>query len=405
MPFSQDDLRHFWHSSAPDRLSPWQQAFALGLREASKEIHEGHVYVNWIASKLRKTDGTGKAYSEDAPSHGSVSVLLKQIGDDPTWFPGKHSGRKRGPNIVLSPHKRARIAWSAMLQKSEGHEPGVTETILRCPAATLNPKTSEPFCDKTIRKVFLEDCYDFTPDSPWKLQLALQKNMLPEDIKEHRFVMSRHITEVRDHGTNVHWWARNVVWIDPCASVLPRSRRQYDRMRHAEIGDKRQYISDDARLYSRNLRGPKESLKQAGFEAMRISWIIVLARGRVGIEMLPAGWTVDGAGMAEAVQMLPRILRSMLGPDVCLPRVLFTDRGTGMYAPTGQVVHAYADAVDAAGFRLYWGADAKQQAPDMGDMLLHETAVAWFRARMKRERPAVLPWEETRAQWNARKDR
>ena len=76
-----------------------------------------------------------------------------------------------------------------------------------------------------------------------------------------------------------------------------------------------------------------------------------------------------------------------------------------MYVPTGQVVRAYADAVARAKLRLYWGPDAQVQSPDMGDLLLHETAVSWFRAQMKKEKPVGLPWEETRAEWKARADR
>ena len=146
----------------------------------------------------------------------------------------------------------------------------------------------------------------------------------------------------------------------------------------------------------------KKILKQDGYEATRISWLIVVARGAVAVEVLPPGWTVDGAGMAAAVQQVPGILRRMLGDTALLPRILFTDRGTGMYAPNGKVTHAYSHAVDASGLRLYWGEDAKLQAPDLGDMLLHETAVSWFRSRMKREKPNVVPWEETRAQWAVR---
>ena len=37
------------------------QAYACGLREASKELNGGHVYASWIASKLHTTDSTGKA--------------------------------------------------------------------------------------------------------------------------------------------------------------------------------------------------------------------------------------------------------------------------------------------------------------------------------------------------------
>ena len=80
-------------------------------------------------------------------------------------------------------------------------------------------------------------------------------------------------------------------------------------------------------------------------------------------------------------------------------------QNTYMYAPNGKVVHAYSDAVDEAGFRLYWGPDAKKQSPDMGDLLLHETAVSWFRNRMRLERPVGLPWLESREQWAARAQR
>ena len=90
-------LQAFWHTSAPDRLTPWQQALALGLREASKELNGGHVAINWIASKLRKTDSTGKAYSKDPPKHGSLTEFFSKVDADPAWFPGKHPGAKRGP--------------------------------------------------------------------------------------------------------------------------------------------------------------------------------------------------------------------------------------------------------------------------------------------------------------------
>ena len=84
-------------------------------------------------------------------------------------------------------------------------------------------------------------------------------------------------------------------------------------MRQADLGNKRSYISDDSRGYSRNLRGPKEALKQASHEAMRISWIVVLARGRMAIEMLPEDWALNGDGMAHVVASLPGVFRRMHG--------------------------------------------------------------------------------------------
>ena len=38
----------------------------------------------------------------------------------------------------------------------------------------------------------------------------------------------------------------------------------------------------------------------------------------------------------------------------------------------------------------------------MPDMLLHKTAVAWFRNRMRQEKSEVLPWLETQEQWTRR---
>ena len=111
---TQEELQALWHPAPPGKLTPWQQALALGLREASKEVYEGHICVTWIASKLRKTDNIGKAYSEDAPAHGSVSEFLDKVNNDPEWFPGKHNGVRRGPQPRLTKSKRRRIAASAL---------------------------------------------------------------------------------------------------------------------------------------------------------------------------------------------------------------------------------------------------------------------------------------------------
>lgn len=172
-------------------------------------------------------------------------------------------------------------------------------------------------------------------------------------------------------------------------------------MKQASRGHKR-YISDDAKMYSRNLKGPATALKQNSWGGQKICWLMVVSRGVVHVEVLPKGWTVDGEGLAAAVRLLPKVLRQMLGKDARLPRTLFTDRGTGMYSPMGHVVREYEEAVDKAGFKLFWGSNAKRQAADLGDVLLHETAVSWVRARLQRLKPDGCPWEETREQWVAR---
>ena len=388
----QDSLRSFWLHAQDGRLCPWEQAKALGLREASRELHKGKTNLPWIAARVTKVGG-------GHPGKSALHEFFKLVDSDDDWFPGKHSGTKRGPKPLLTPAKRRNIAQSAMAaKKTHGNEPCVAAVVHACPASTMNTSTGNPFCDKTIRKVFLEDCYDFDPEHPWKFQAPLQKTYLPQGVKQHRLTMAKHLLR---RGPSAAWWAQHVVWFDPCCSVIPGSQRQYDKMRQACKGRKR-YISDDAKLYSPNLPGPPTALKQKQWEGRKINWFVVLARGVVHVEVMPEDWPLDGSGLALFVQRLPAVLRKMLGPTAPLPRTVFTDRGTGMYIPAGKIVARYEAAVKKAGFKVYWGPDAAQQSPDMGDLLLHETVVAWFRQRMKVEKPAVVPWEETQAQWTQR---
>ena len=219
-------------------------------------------------------------------------------------FPENTMASKGVPNLDSRKSKRRRIAASAMSQKAEGYEPSVEVTIARCPAATHNPQTRRPFCDKVIRKVFVEDCYDSDPESPWKLQYPLQKVFLPDKVKEHRVRMVDEI-EALPNSSDAGWWYRYAVWFDPSQSIVARTRQQYDRMRRAELGNKKRYISDDAGTYSRNLRARKEALKQASYQAERISWVMILARGVVAVHTLPADWSVTGEGMAQFVAELP----------------------------------------------------------------------------------------------------
>ena len=170
---AQSSLRDQWHGGKAGCLSPWQQALALGLRAASKEIH-GEANLPWICARVTKIGG-------GHPKPPSVWEFFEKVDSDKEWFPGKHNGNKRGPKALLSPAKRRCIANSAMAQKDRGDEPSVAETINKCPESTWNPKTKQPFCDKTIRSVFVEDCFDFDPEYPWRFQACLQKVFLPDD--------------------------------------------------------------------------------------------------------------------------------------------------------------------------------------------------------------------------------
>lgn len=391
-PETSMSLRDAWLCAPAGRLCAWQQARALALREVSKEFHAGRAQLEWVAERVEKVGG-------GSPGKAALSKFFALVDADPDWFPGKKGGEKPGRKPVLTRAKRRCIALSAMSSKKQrGDEPCVAAVVHACPRATLNPSTRQPFCDRTIRKVFLEDCYDSSPDFPWRFQCPLQKVFLSAPVKEQRLAMSQGL--LRSHPSSA-WWAQHVVWFDPCSTILPGSQKQYDQMRQVCKGKKR-YISDDSKLYSPNLSGPPTALKQRGWEGKKVNWFMVLARGVVHVEVMPETWTLDGDGLAAFVARLPNILRRMFGPSAHLPRVVFTDRGTGMYNPAGKIVWKYSEALAAAGFRSFWGDDASVQAPDMGDMLLHETAVAWLRQGLKAEKPCVPPWEETQLLWAQR---
>ena len=161
-------------------------------------------------------------------------------------------------------------------------------------------------------------------------------------------------------------------------------------------------MSNNARMNGTNLSGPETALKQRTFSGKKINWVILLARGIVVVKVLPSDWQLCGEGMAYVARRLVGWLRDALGPGTRLPRVVLTDRGTGMYAPAGQIVGAYDRALRGAGLRSFFGPDAKQQAADMGDLLLHETAVSWVRNHLRRNKPHCLPWMETEEQWGKR---
>ena len=85
------------------------------------------------------------------------------------------------------------------------------------------------------------------------------------------------------------------------------------------------------------------------------------------------------------VNELPSMLKKMLGKQTPLPRQVVTDRGPGFYqASSGTIVAAYKEALYQNKFIAFAGDEAKWQPPDLPDVLLHETAVAWVRGFFKK---------------------
>ena len=75
-------------------------------------------------------------------------------------------------------------------------------------------------------------------------------------------------------------------------------------------------MSDNTKLYSPNLSAPSTALKQKGWGGKKVNWFVILTRGIVHVEVMPADWTLDGPGLAAFVERLPGALRKMLGPSV-----------------------------------------------------------------------------------------
>ena len=79
-----------------------------------------------------------------------------------------------------------------------------------------------------------------------------------------------------------------------------------------------------------------------------------------------------------------------------------TDRGPAFYhASTGKITPEYKAALSQYGLRAMMGDDASQQSGDSQEVMLHETAVAWLRDRLKLSLPPS-PWLETREMYGER---
>ena len=50
---AQEQLRDVWLQAQHGRLCAWEQAKALALREASRELH-GRTQLEWIAARVEK---------------------------------------------------------------------------------------------------------------------------------------------------------------------------------------------------------------------------------------------------------------------------------------------------------------------------------------------------------------
>ena len=344
-----------------------------------------------IAAQVTKVGG-------GSPGRDAIRVLLERIDSDPAWFPGKSYQQSFGPAPAMSKTNQHVVAKSLMKAKEEGIEPTYAVALARCPRATVNPHTQRPVGKKRIYDIMTEYCYDKDPKEPWAHRARLTKTALTPEMVLKRLAWAKQMTRgIHKAG----WYYRNVIWIDLCNNILPKTQAKATEQALARKGRKG-WVSNGAQTFSRNLRGKTETLKQNYWDTERVWWAPCLVRGKVHVEVLPEGFPGEcPEGVAILVQRLPAMLQTRF-PDAGKPRYVMTDRGRGFFNPgTGAITAEYEGALEQNGLRALQGHSAATQPGSLSEVLLHETAAAWLRHLLSQSTPAEA-WKETRAAFAAR---
>ena len=358
----------------------------------SRQEESDHGLLQFVAAKVVKAGGGN-------PSPTAIAKLFAKMDSDPLWFPGKSSRERRGPSPVLTGVKRTSIARSAMSMKRKGVEPTYTNIVAACPQASLNEETGRPVAKKRVYAVLREECYDETPDKPWQHKARYSKSALPATMMENRLAFANHALA---WARTPAWFFNNVVWTDLCNSILPRSEKKSTEQALARKG-KRGWMSPGSELFSCNLAGKKESLKQNSWDCIRVWWAPVLTQGKLHIAVFDEGFPGEtGEGAELLVAKVRAAINVRCQAAARRPKYLFVDRGKGFYAPaTGQITAKYRDALAEHGFEPMMGQNARAQPGSLQEVLLHETAVSWMRTKLAESVPARA-WQETREGYCAR---
>ena len=384
-------LQDAWRAGKKGCLSPLEQSKAWALREVYRDMKtpEKKLYTK-VAKKLKKKGG-------GRPTPRAVLKLFAKIDSDNAWHPGKvEAGRGRKP--ALSGLARSVIKRSAEATKRNGGEPTFVRILGSCPGAVKNPATDKPVDKKRVYDVFRYDCYDDGADQPWGHRRRLTKTALPEDYIKKRFQWQKYMEGLGHTG---EWYYKNVIWIDICNTILPETQAKANDMALARKS-RSGWMSPGFQEYSRNLKGKKEHLKQKSWHTYKLWWMPVLARGKLHVEVFGPDFPGEkSAGAEQAAWKLGPILNKRF-PNETKPKIVMTDRGVGFYhGSKGTITHAYKAGLQSVGLRPFMGDDAKKQPGQLSDLLLHETAVAWLRYKLKLSTPE-RPWKETREQYKVR---
>ena len=384
-------LQDLWLEGKEGCLSPLEQCRAWALREVYRELGtpEKKLYTK-VAEKLTKVGG-------GQPTSRAVLLLFEKVDNSDDWYPGKvEEGRGRKP--ALTGLARSAIQRSAESIKRNGGEPTYGRILASCPEAVKNPDTGKPVSKKRVYDVFEKHCHDDGQEKPWKNRSRLTKSALPEEVMEKRLEWQVFMVGL---GHSAAWFYKNMVWFDLCNSIIPTSEKKASEQALARKSGKG-WMSPGSQEYSKNLRGKKECLKQNSWDTFKVWWMPVLTRGKLHVECFDADFLGEcPEGAAAAAKKLGPILNIRF-PNENKPKVAMTDRGRGFYRIfNAKITGEYKAALQSVGMRPFMGDVASNQPGKLGDMMLHETAVAWIRLKLQNTCP-VRAWQETREQYKAR---
>ena len=156
-------------------------------------------------------------------------------------------------------------------------------------------------------------------------------------------------------------------------------------------------------MFSCNLAGKKEALKQNSWDTIRVWWAPVLTQGRLHVVVFDDGFpgeTGEGAALLAAKVRAAINVRCQAASQQ--PKHVFVDRGKGFYTPvSGQITAKYSAALAENGLVPMMGQNARLQPGSLSEVLLHETAVSWLRVRLAETVPTQA-WAETREEYSSR---
>jgi hypothetical protein len=404
-------------STQVGRLPPWEVAKAAAYHNAITDIAEhlkddaakllGMSVAEYVAKKLTLQGG-------GHPTKRAVKEVIAKT-KEPGWYPGKPPANVGGRPPTVTGHQKKEIARVAMDLKRQVIAPTPRNVRARLPATAVNRSTGEVISDKTFHRVYKEHCFDSGEDDPWHWLASPEQDMLPERLKPWRVRCAKHILATQPANA---WW--NMVAVDPCSSLLPKTADRQHEQKVAAMG-KLKWMSKKSRRVGINLRPPKTALTQANKTVNQVHWTVVFARGKIAVylcdpeaaktnEDLPKKLN-DSVNLSKFVRLeLPKVLEQMRKEHkwTNIPRTLVHDKASYMVsAAHDKLNRTFSTALEEAGFHSWIGGESDSAdwlPPKCGDLYLHETAIAHIR-RLLGTKFATARLSEDRDQFRERLDK